>query len=113
MCLVCDRIHMMKENTNPWFVKELETGYVVIGDRVEQITIKPISICGAVTICQQAPSPDETTEGGYLCPKPTKRVQGTAPGPQLAFPHWKRSFRRICTSRKKTVPPPDLFAEKN
>ena len=23
---------MIKENTNPWFVKELETGYVVIGD---------------------------------------------------------------------------------
>lgn len=32
MCLVCDRIQMIKENTNPWFVKELETGYVVIGD---------------------------------------------------------------------------------
>ena len=23
---------MIKDNTNPWFVKELETGYVVIGD---------------------------------------------------------------------------------
>lgn len=23
---------MIKENSNPWFVKELETGYVVIGD---------------------------------------------------------------------------------
>lgn len=32
MCLVCDRIRMIKENTNPWFVKELETGYVVMGD---------------------------------------------------------------------------------
>ena len=32
MCFICDRIHMIKENTNPWFVKELETGYVVIGD---------------------------------------------------------------------------------
>ncbi len=32
MCLICDRIRMIKENTNPWFVKELETGYVVIGD---------------------------------------------------------------------------------
>ena len=32
MCLVYDRIQMIKENTNPWFVKELETGYVVIGD---------------------------------------------------------------------------------
>ena len=32
MCLVCDRIQMIKENNNPWFVKELETGYVVIGD---------------------------------------------------------------------------------
>lgn len=34
MCLVCDRIQMIKENTNPWFVKELETGYVVIGDNL-------------------------------------------------------------------------------
>lgn len=32
MCLICDRIRMIQENTNPWFVKELDTGYVVIGD---------------------------------------------------------------------------------
>jgi len=32
MCLICDRIEMIKNNINPWFVKELETGYVVIGD---------------------------------------------------------------------------------
>lgn len=32
MCLICDRIQMIKEHTNPYFVKELETGYVVIGD---------------------------------------------------------------------------------
>lgn len=32
MCLICDRIQMIKEKTNPWFVRELETGYVVIGD---------------------------------------------------------------------------------
>ncbi len=32
MCLICDRIDMIKAGTNPYFVKELETGYVVIGD---------------------------------------------------------------------------------
>ena len=32
MCFVCDRIEMIKKGTNPYFVKELETGYVVIGD---------------------------------------------------------------------------------
>lgn len=32
MCLVCDRIAWIKEGKNPYFVKELETGYVVIGD---------------------------------------------------------------------------------
>ena len=32
MCLICDRIEMIKQGTNPYFVKELETGYVVIGD---------------------------------------------------------------------------------
>ena len=32
MCLICNRINMIKEGTNPYFVKELETGYVVIGD---------------------------------------------------------------------------------
>ncbi len=32
MCFVCDRIQMIKKGTNPYFVKELETGYVVIGD---------------------------------------------------------------------------------
>lgn len=32
MCLICDRIAMIKNGTNPYFVKELQTGYVVIGD---------------------------------------------------------------------------------
>ena len=32
MCLVCDRIAMIKQGINPYFVKEPETGYVVIGD---------------------------------------------------------------------------------
>lgn len=32
MCLICDRIKMILENRNPYFVKELETGYVVLGD---------------------------------------------------------------------------------
>ena len=31
-CLICDRIEMIKNGTNPYFVIELETGYVVIGD---------------------------------------------------------------------------------
>lgn len=32
MCLICDRIEMIKNNENPYFVKELSTGYVVLGD---------------------------------------------------------------------------------
>ena len=32
MCLVCERIDMIKKGENPYFVKELETGYVMIGD---------------------------------------------------------------------------------
>ena len=32
MCFICKRIEMIKNGTNPFFVKELETGYVVIGD---------------------------------------------------------------------------------
>lgn len=32
MCLICERINMIKEGNNPYFVKELKTGYVVIGD---------------------------------------------------------------------------------
>ncbi len=32
MCLICDRIKMIQRGDNPYFVKELETGYVVIGD---------------------------------------------------------------------------------
>lgn len=31
-CLICERIQMIKKGTNPYFVIELETGYVVIGD---------------------------------------------------------------------------------
>lgn len=32
MCLICDRIEMIKKGENPCFVRELETGYAVIGD---------------------------------------------------------------------------------
>lgn len=32
MCFVCDRISMINNGTNKYFVKELETCYVVIGD---------------------------------------------------------------------------------
>lgn len=32
MCLICDRIEMIRNGTNPYFVKELDTGYVVLGD---------------------------------------------------------------------------------
>jgi len=31
-CKICDRIRMIKKGANPYFVKELETGYVVMGD---------------------------------------------------------------------------------
>lgn len=31
-CLICERINMIKDQSNPYFVAELETGYVVIGD---------------------------------------------------------------------------------
>lgn len=32
MCFICNRIKMIEDSINPYFVKELETGYVVIGD---------------------------------------------------------------------------------
>ena len=31
-CLICKRIKLIKEGKNPYFVIELETGYVVLGD---------------------------------------------------------------------------------
>lgn len=31
-CLICDRITQIQKGRNPYFVQELETGYVVIGD---------------------------------------------------------------------------------
>ena len=32
MCLICQRIELIKDGENPYFVRELETGYLVIGD---------------------------------------------------------------------------------
>ena len=32
MCIVCDRIQRIKEGKNPYFIAELKTGYVVLGD---------------------------------------------------------------------------------
>lgn len=31
-CIVCKRIALTKQGKNPYFVRELETGYVVLGD---------------------------------------------------------------------------------
>jgi diadenosine tetraphosphate (Ap4A) HIT family hydrolase len=31
-CLICERIEMIQDNKNSFFVRELKTGYVVIGD---------------------------------------------------------------------------------
>jgi diadenosine tetraphosphate (Ap4A) HIT family hydrolase len=31
-CFVCERIKLIKEKKNPYFVKEMETGYVIIED---------------------------------------------------------------------------------
>ena len=31
-CLICDRIALIQKQANPYFVAELETGYVVLGD---------------------------------------------------------------------------------
>ena len=31
-CLICDRIQLIHENKNPYFVRELNTGYVVLAD---------------------------------------------------------------------------------
>lgn len=32
MCFICERIEMIKSGSNPYFVKETETGYIVLGD---------------------------------------------------------------------------------
>ena len=32
-CLICERIVLIKENKNPYFVRELNRGYVVTGDQ--------------------------------------------------------------------------------
>lgn len=32
MCVICDRIEAIKDGRNPFFVRELDTGYVVLGD---------------------------------------------------------------------------------
>ncbi len=31
-CLICERIQLIKKNANPYFIKELSTGYVVLAD---------------------------------------------------------------------------------
>ena len=31
-CEVCERIALIRQGKNPYFVRELETGYVVLGD---------------------------------------------------------------------------------
>ena len=32
-CLICERIRLIKESKNPYFVAELETGYIVLADQ--------------------------------------------------------------------------------
>ena len=37
MCLICDRIQLIKDNANPFFLKDLETGYVVIKEHKTEL----------------------------------------------------------------------------
>lgn len=36
-CLICSRIDMITAGTNPYFVAELDTGYVVMGHELDTI----------------------------------------------------------------------------
>ena len=38
MCLICDRIQWILEGRNPYFVKELDTGYVVLGEHKTELS---------------------------------------------------------------------------
>ena len=42
-CMICERIEWIKAGKNPYFVRELNTGYVVIGDhqRIKGYTLRP------------------------------------------------------------------------
>ena len=62
MCLICERIEMIKRGVNPWFVRELSTGYVVIGDhqRFRGYTLFLYRLHGDATELFHLP-PDERT----------------------------------------------------
>ena len=63
MCLICDRIKMIKDGTNPYFVKELETGYVVIG---ETISIFKVTRCSSTSTTETRPSCSTLTRQSEL-----------------------------------------------
>lgn len=52
-CLICERIEQIKRGENPYFVCELSTGYVVLGDHQR--------FCGYTLFCQSSTSPSCTT----------------------------------------------------
>ena len=43
--LICERIALIKENKNPYFVRELNTGYVVIGDQQRINFYSKLQLC--------------------------------------------------------------------
>lgn len=51
-CLICERIEQIKRGENPYFVCELSTGYVVLGDHQR--------FQGYTLFCQSSTSPSCT-----------------------------------------------------
>lgn len=124
-CLICERIDMIRKGTNPYYVTELNTGYVVIGDH-QRFKGYTLFLCKEhVTELHFLPTEFKlqhlkemslVAEAVYHVFKPEK-LNIEALGNGESHMHWHLFPRMTGDTPKKgpvwLLPPEELFSEAN
>lgn len=115
MCFICDRIEMIKNGTNPYFVKELETGYVVIGDnqhfngytlflcKEHKIELFHLDHTYKMKFLEEMSLVAEAVSKAFGAEKMNYELLGNGETPSLAFvPESNRRYRELRKQRKRS-----------
>ena len=86
MCFICERIDMIKNNTNPYFVKELDTGYVVMMDSTVTLDVQMVKGVANVLLGGEGLFNTTLTGPGHITIQ-TMPISKTAMVLYAAMPH--------------------------
>lgn len=112
-CMVCERIEQIKAGKNPYFVKELNTGYVVIGDH-QRLKGYSLFLCKKHAMELHFLEPDFRDEFLHEMAVVAEAVYNAFKPDKLNYGFWARAMAPICTGTffrggKEILKQQDLF----